>query len=107
MAVEERRRVDGKRIAAALLAEKADDDQVVAQDADAALGCLAARRKRLRRIVPFTNRGEEIEFDAGLYGGGTVERLEGVDHALGRRQRALIISHRCLLVVQTLGTRPA
>src|SRR4030095_8263504 len=55
--------------AAALLAKKADDDQVVAQDADAALGRLTAHRKRLRRIDPFTNRGEEIEFNAGLCGG--------------------------------------
>ena len=49
-----------------LFAKEADDDQVVAQDTNAPLRCLAARRKRLRRIDPFTNRGEEIEFNAGL-----------------------------------------
>ena len=51
-------------------------------------GRLAARRKRRHRVDRFTNRREEIEFNAGLYGGGTVERLERIDHFLGRRPRA-------------------
>src|SRR5262249_10894750 len=49
---------------------------------------LAARRTRGPRAAPSTNRREEIEFNAGLYGGGTVERLERIDHFLGRRPRA-------------------
>src|SRR5262249_16589071 len=103
MPVEERRSVYAERVVVRLLAKEADDYQVVAQDADAALCCLAARRKRLHRVEPLTNRRKEIEFNAGLHGGGTVERLKGVDHPLGRRQPAPVVCHQRLLLAVRVG----
>ena len=44
--------------------EKANDDQVVAEDANAALRRLAAYRERVCGIGPFTNRCEKVEFHA-------------------------------------------
>ena len=89
LAVEEDRRVGGEFVAVALLAEEADDGEVVRQDADAARRRLArARRSRPPCRCPRGDVREQVQLDRRPQGVGAlvgVDRVEEQGRVRGRR----------------------
>ena len=74
-----------ERIRRPVLGEKTQDGEVVAQDADAALRTLAARRDLGRGGGRAADGGEQSQIDRGLQGRGLLKGIDRFKEELGGR----------------------
>src|SRR5581483_2854380 len=77
--IEKRGAVLGEAVAAVFLGEKTENNQVVGEDARAALGDLHAPGERRGRVAAFTDSGEQVKLDGSLESGGIFKSAKSAE----------------------------
>src|SRR6185437_343017 len=91
--VQKHGRIGRKSISPVRLLQKAEHDEIIGQNANAALGRAASLGQRDGRIVPGADGREQLQLDRGLQRRRALEGVERFKDQLRRRRMLSLIGH--------------